>query len=161
MHTSIYRGEGVGQIGLLSKLCWLARTRAVTLCLSCPVLDILLVVVGKRADPGCRILPRVLCCHQAVGTGEVCSTPEQGARCRERCGGVELWHCTLLSPTQHRACRDGTGATSSHVNFHGSLRQPRAGLLLFHCPAMALPSCQRWCSYCCTVSRFRELILLK
>ena len=46
-HTCICRGEGVGQIGFLSKLCLLARARALTLCLTCPVLGILLAVVGK------------------------------------------------------------------------------------------------------------------
>lgn len=51
-------------------------------------------------DPGCRILPRVLCCHQEVRTSEVGSTPEQGAWCREQCGAMELWHCCLLLSTE-------------------------------------------------------------
>lgn len=41
------RGEGVGQIGFLNKLWLLPHTRAFTLSVTCPLLAILLVVVGK------------------------------------------------------------------------------------------------------------------
>lgn len=159
MRTCIHRAEGPGHTGFLSKLCLLAHVRAFTRCLTCPALGILRFVVGKDLILAEGSFPERFAVTRRWHTGGVCSTPEQGAWCRERWGGMEAWHCTLLSPTQHWHCRDGTGTASPHVTFQSSLRQPRAGLLLFHCPTMALPSCQHWWSYGCALSNCRTLIL--
>lgn len=135
-HTRIHRW-GVGQIGFLSKLCLLnACAKAFSLCLSCPLPCILLIVVGKGLILASELFLKCSAVTRQLGQVRFAEHQSKG-HSSEWCGCMELWCCMLYFLLFNTDLVDMMHPL--HTCFRGGLCQPMPGLLHSHCPAMTLP----------------------
>jgi len=106
---------------------------------------VLPALIIQGSDSSGKVLPGAFCCHQVVGTGEVCSTAEWGVVQSD----VLVLRCFVLLTTK---LVEVGQMQLLHTCFYSSFCQPTAGLLCSQCPAMARSSCQHWHLYCSTAS---------